>query len=83
MFSRRGVRADAGLVNGEGGGITRPVAEESGSGRFLLVLSVEQEDRLLDLELLERGEDGREESAPAVAVNEDEDAEVATDSLEG
>jgi hypothetical protein len=83
MCNRRGVRAETGLVNGEGGGITLPVGAEIGSGRFLLVLSAEHDERLLDRELFDRGEDGLEESAGAVEVKEVEDAEVATDSVDG
>lgn len=90
MCSRRGVRADTGRVKGDGGGITLPVGAEMNSGRFLLVLSpskeVVDEDRLLDRELFDRGEGGREDSAGAVDVSDVEDAEVvevATESVEG
>jgi hypothetical protein len=77
------VRAEWGLANGEGGGITLPVGADIDSGRFLLVLSVEQEERLLDLELFDRGEDGLEEFAGAVDMREAEDAVVAMDSADG
>jgi hypothetical protein len=90
MCSRRGVRAETGRVKGDGGGITLPVGAEIGSGLFLLVLSLvvlsfalSTDERLLDRELFDRGEDGFEYSAGAVDVNEAEDAEVTIDSAEG
>ena len=49
----------------------------------LVVLSFEQDEQLLDLEDFVLGEDGREESAGAVEVNEAEVAEELTESLEG
>lgn len=91
MCSLRGVRADTGRANGDGGGITRPVgAFTMDSGRFLLVGTPSEEaldeDRLLDLDVLVRGEDGLEEVAGAVDVNDSEDEAlevVAIDSVEG
>lgn len=86
------MRADNGRAKGEGGGITLPVGAgaEPGSERFLLVLTpsdeVVEEERLLDLELFDRGEVGREVSAGAVDVKDVELAElevVATESVEG